>query len=414
MKINQKLILIITLLFLPLQVFAGKIFGKIIDAETKKPIKPDLLLLFEIVQGMAEKERIENANADGTFEFESEIDDNFKIYLVKAYYKGVDYNKRIQIDRDFNGFAEIEVYEPTTDLKNITYTLLHRIIRPVALVGNAANEFLVESTYTIENKGNKVFNLPEDVGTFHFFAPEDVIDVPSVSSKYPGTKVASPENVFDGDNDNEYFISFPFKPGKSELVVTYNVPYTTREVSIEETLYHNFDKFNIFLAPTSLEVETDSTKLENKGVIGQIQFYHLKGINLQKGDKIAYKWSGGDFSEIAHSEDDGHNHQQDFEIKVVPSIIPESKLGIILIGFAVFFMITGIGMNRVSKNRILEKEESLKAEKLRNEKLELVKQIARLDDKFATGKLTQKKYSEQRKDLMNKVKSIFEELKKYV
>ncbi len=414
MKIFKKLILTLILFALPLQVFAGKISGSVINGETKQPMKPDMIILFEIVQGLAEKERIEKPNSDGTFEFSSEIDDNFKIYLVKAFYKGVDYNQRVQIDRDFNGKVEIEIFEPTTDLRNITYTLLHRIVRPVALVGNSANEFLIESTYTIENKGNTVFNLDEEVGTFHFYAPENVVDVPSVSSKYPGTKIASPENVFDGDNDNEYFISFPFKPGKSELVVTFNLPYTEREIAIEEPLYHDFDKFNIFIAPTSLEVETDSTKLENKGVIGQIQFYHLKGIDLKKGDKISYKWSGGDFSEVAHSEDDGHNHQQELDIKSVPSILPESKLGIILLGFAVFFMVTGFGMNRVSKNRILEKEEFLKAQKLKEEKEDLVKQIARLDDKFAAGNLNQKKYSEHRKELMGKVKNVFEELKKFI
>lgn len=417
MNILKKLILTLILFVLPLQevVFAGKISGSVISGENKQPMKPDLIILFEIVQGLAEKERIENPNSDGTFEFNSEIDDNLKIYLVKAFYKGVDYNQRVQINRDFNGEVLIEIFEPTTDLKNITYTLLHRIVRPVAIVGNAANEFLVESTYTIENNGETVFNLDEEVGTFHFFAPEDVVDIPSVFSKYPGTKISSPENVFEGDNDNEYFINFPFKPGKSELVVTYNLSYTNREISIEEPIYHDFDKFNIFIAPISLNVETDSTKLENKGVIGQIQFYHLRGIDLKKGDKISYKWFGGDFSEVRGSaKDDEHNHQQNIEIKVVPSILPEAKFGIILIGFAVFFMVAGFGMNRVSKNRILEREESLKAEKLRNQKLELVKQIARLDDKFATGSLTQRKYSEQRKELIDKVKSVIEQLKKLV
>ncbi|MCC7431258.1 hypothetical protein IT568_10470 [bacterium] len=401
----KNIFLLLFLLILPLEVFAGKISGKIINGSTKEAAKPERVILFKIVTGMAEVERLENVGKDGIFEFQTEISDDQTMYLVKVEFQGASYNKQVSLDRSYGANLEFEVFSSTQSLENIKISLLHRIVRPVSV-----QEFSIESTYTVENSGNQVYTQNDENGTFHFFAPKDVVNSPSVMSKNPGSEISTPANIFDATDENHYFVNFPFKPGKSEIIVTYSVPYTNSKVEINEPIFHDFDKFNIFIAPTDVKIEVDTTKLTNKGVIGQIQFFHIQGKNIVKGDKIFYSWSGGDLETILSNQTDEHGHENESKIQVVPNGFNQNPFVASLSIFAVFLLVTGIGINRLSKFKFEELGEKKKFDELKKRKDFLLRKIANLDDAHELGHL-KVNYKNTRKELLDELYEVYNKIK---
>jgi hypothetical protein len=140
--------------------------------------------------------------------------------LVRAVYKGVNFHAMLPPG---SSTADIKVYDPTTDVRTLGFPTRIIIFQP-----DGAN-LLIGEEYEVQNQANPPVAYFKMDGNFEFKIPEGT-DLKQVSA-------AGPENmsVVQGTMNrgaNHYAIAFAFRPGESQVRLTYSLPYPENKASL--------------------------------------------------------------------------------------------------------------------------------------------------------------------------------------
>jgi hypothetical protein len=157
--------------------------------------------------------------------------------LVRAVYRGVNYHEPIPPGKTT---AEVQVFEPTDKAGTFAIAARAVILQP------NATDLLVGEEYSIENKTKPPMAYFHQNGSFVFALP-DGAELSQVSAAG-----ASGMPVVQGTIDKGKgleAIDFPFRPGESNVRVSYKVPYAGNETKLRILSPYPVARLAVFAPP---------------------------------------------------------------------------------------------------------------------------------------------------------------------
>lgn len=214
---------------------AGTLKGSVRNGTNGQPAAGVDVILIQLQGGM---QPVANTKTDaqGRFEF-THADIGTAPMLVRAVYRGVNYHEPVPPGKTT---AEIQVFEPTDKAGTFAVAARAVILQP------NATDLLVGEEYSIENKTQPPVAYFHQNGSFVFALP-DGAQLSQVSASG-----ASGMPVVQGTIDkgkNLEAIDFPFRPGESNVRVSYKVPYANSQTKLRISSPYAVERLAVFAPP---------------------------------------------------------------------------------------------------------------------------------------------------------------------
>jgi hypothetical protein len=225
--------------FLASPAFAGTVTGTVRNGTTGKPAAGVEMILIQL-QGTMQPVANTKTDADGHYRFDHPGLGAGPM-LIRAVYRGVNYHEPATPDKTT---VDVEVFEPT-DKPNAFSVTVHAIIfQPTG------PDLTVTEEYNISNKTKPPLAYYRADGSFIFSMPEgaQLTSVSAVGSS--GMPVV--QNPIDKGH-NQQAIAFPFRPGDSQVSLSYKVPYPGNQANLHFASQYAVEHLGLF-APPSMQV----------------------------------------------------------------------------------------------------------------------------------------------------------------
>ena len=256
--------------------------------------------LFRLRSGMEPAKQLEGVS--GTFEIADIEVEGETPMLLQATYLGVNYNEPIHFGRGYEAEAEITVYELLSewndkDLELKTARFVYR---------RDGETLLVDKIFVVENRTAPKKTYHDSEGSFRFVLPTTgLTELHSVSARGE-SGMPVPQQASMDPNGRGYVTKTAFKPGETELVVSYEVDYANADFRVGETAFLPVTELYAFIAPPDITVEAEGW--EALGAEPQGRFVAFRKTNVEIGDRLVLGLSGG--SERAPSISDGSSSSE--------------------------------------------------------------------------------------------------------
>ena len=216
-------------------VSAGTLQGTVRNGTTGQAAAGVDVILIQLQGGM---QPVGNTKTDaqGHFEF-THPQIGAGPMLVRAVYRGVNYHEPVPPGKSI---ADIQVFEPTDKAGTFAIAARAVILQP------NASDLLVGEEYSIENKTQPPVAYFHQNGSFVFALP-DGAELSQVSAAG-----ASGMPVVQGTIDKGKgleAIDFPFRPGESNVRVSYKVPYAGNETKLRISSPYPVTRLAVFAPP---------------------------------------------------------------------------------------------------------------------------------------------------------------------
>jgi hypothetical protein len=227
------------LLFLAIPAFAGTVTGTVRNGTTGKPAAGVEMILIQL-QGTMQPVANTKTDADGHYRFDHPGLGAGPM-LIRAVYRGVNYHEPATPDKTT---VDVEVFEPTDKPSAFEVTVHAIIFQPTG------SDLTVTEEYNISNKTNPPLAYYRADGSFIFSLPEgaQLANISAVGSSGMPV-VQSPIDK----GQNQQAIAFPFRPGDSQVSLSYKVPYPSNQASLHFASKYAVDHLGLF-APPSVQV----------------------------------------------------------------------------------------------------------------------------------------------------------------
>jgi hypothetical protein len=157
--------------------------------------------------------------------------------LVRAVYRGVNYHEPIPPGKTT---AEVQVFEPTDKAGTFAIAARAVILQP------NASDLLVGEEYSIENKTQPPMAYFHQNGSFVFALPDGAQLSQVSAAGASGMPVV--QGTIDKGKGLEA-IDFPFRPGESNVRVSYKVPYAGNETKLRISSPYAVERLAVFAPP---------------------------------------------------------------------------------------------------------------------------------------------------------------------
>jgi hypothetical protein len=251
---------------------AGTVHGTVNNGTTGKPGAGVEVVLIQLQGGM---QPIANTKTDGAGQFSF---DNPSIgaqpMLVRAVYKGVNFHQPLPPGKDS---VSVEVFEPTGDAKTISVPSHVVIFQP-----NGAT-LIVGEEYGVKNDSKPPQAFFRTEGNFEAMLP-DKAELKQMAASGPSGMPVVQAPIDKGKN--KYAIAFAFRPGESEVRLSYEVPYPNSSATVK--LPTAYAGRLLVVAPPSVQLTGDG--LEMAGQEQGMNIYERS--NVAAGTMITVTLSG--------------------------------------------------------------------------------------------------------------------------
>ena len=252
---------------------AGTVHGTVNNGTTGKPGAGVEVILIQLQGGM---QPIANTKTDGAGQFSF---DNPSIgaqpMLVRAVYKGVNFHQPLPPGKDS---VSVEVFEPTGDAKTISVQSHVVIFQP-----NGAT-LIVGEEYGVKNDSKPPQAFFRTEGNFEAMLP-DKAELKQIAASGPSGMPVVQAPIDKGKN--KYAIAFAFRPGESEVRLSYEVPYPNNSATVKLPTAYGGGRL-LVVAPPSVQLRGDGLQMA-----GQEQGMNIyERSNVAAGTMIAVTLSG--------------------------------------------------------------------------------------------------------------------------
>ena len=207
--------------------------------------------------------------------------------LLRVTTSGVNYNQPVNFFRGYEADVDVTVYDAFDEwddnvLEVTTSRFLYR---------REGDKLLVDKVFVVENRTSPPRTYHDPDGTFRFNLPtENLLELHSVSASgalgVPVPQQASP--LRDGSG---YVTKTAFKPGETQIAVSYEVRYTNSEYEVTGQAFHRFPELFVFVAPPDINVTAEGW--ENLGIEPEGRFSSIRMRDVSAGEPIRFTLSGG-------------------------------------------------------------------------------------------------------------------------
>lgn len=301
---------------------------------------------------------------DGSFKF-----DNLATDLQNSYRIIVNFQEGDHFG-DYLTFApgessksvNITVYESTDDANVITDSSAHVIIVP------AKNELEITVVYEFTNSSDRTFigtGEPMANGkkkTLAFTLPAEATDV-----RYG----VGFDQQYIYPSHYGFIDTVPVPPGTKEVAFIYKVPLTGGSYNFREKLNYSVSWFNLLVQGEGIKVKSAQLTEQDKLIFGEGNSYlYFTGLNFARGETIS-----ADISGLAGAS---------------------NQLLLLVLGGAGVVIIIGGGFAFLRKRPGKKEQPAQQVIDSDNTEASLLQELARLDDSFADGLLSEEDYRKQR------------------
>ncbi len=347
---------------------AGVVQGRVIVGSPQAALPSDLevrlrgLTLDENNQVIEFLVRTTNIAPDGTYRFEGvPFDQPRAAYVVEATYNGVVFSNGQIVDPTTTSLdLPITIYESTTDPTVITVDAMHIVLRehPDAL--------LVMQLYVFSNSSDRLFVSEQPVvggrrGSVAIAIPADAYSVQFEDGQLGGRFIAVGDKIYDTD------LMLPGNRSHN-IVVTYFLPFNgSREVRLP--ILYNTRQVTV-LAQEGQRVRADGLNEAGTEVIGDVAYNQYIGTDFSPADTLTLRI------------------QRQVALQNFLPLVMGSLAALLLIAAVVYWLIQRRTLVPVPVVAGLTPQQEA-----------LLREIVRLDEEFAAGRINRLIYEAQRAEL---------------
>ncbi len=281
--------------------------GGVINGTSGRPVAGQKVELLSIAQGM-KLEHETTTGPDGSFKFPAAEMGQSPHLVIRAIYKGVNYNAVVATTQEMQAPASLTVFDVTQEFKNIGVSL------PVMLVQASANTLYVQQQYFVDNQTNPKRTLLNPGGTFFFDTPPSgttrqlavavvgvgEIPLPQAPAQRPG---------------GGYSISYPMKPGLNEIHISYRMESSTSERELSQRLFYPTGTSRILILPPDLQVVGSGLKAVGRDERTQAAVYQISNLSPQGDLQLKVVGEAPQITDPQESSND--QGSEDSQVKVV-------------------------------------------------------------------------------------------------
>ncbi len=370
------LAVLLTIALLPVSSHAFQIRGRVINGTTDTPVKDATVIVVNPSGGMMVENQVEILDDQGSFIID-DLDRSMPVYLVRVTYKDVNYTEMVQFNGEDPYTMEIKIYEPTESWDGVHVSVPHFIVT------RHQDTLSVNKFYQIANHSSPAKTLTTP---FPVYVPEDVLvlnscTVMSLGMPLDRTLVPTEEAGF-------YTVSYPFKPGSTQLSVSMGLPYHGETYTYNEPLKYDIDELVILVNDPSLQITRDGQPVAKTEEFRGFSGFRLA--DLEQGTTLSLTFAGGDaaVSEAPHT------------VLVVPNETHRVSVALMVALTLALLGLIGFVAGKPRSGKI-------EREVLTAHRNKLLDQLARLDDLYKMGTLSEQIYTIKRAELVGDLAQVY-------
>lgn len=301
--------------------------GRVINGTSEHIVPNQKVELLSIGQGM-KVERETQTGPDGSFQFTAVEIGQSPHLIIRAIYKGVNYNLPVTIPEGMGTPLTLTVYEVTKDFRDI------RVSLPVMLAQASEKALLVQQQYFVNNQTNPKKTLLNPEGTFFFDTPPPAVTHELAVSVVGLGGILLPQTAANKPGGG-YSLSYPMKPGLNEIRVSYRMDSATVQREFSHRLFYATGTSRILILPSALQVSGQGLKAVGKDDRTQAAVYQVSNSAPKATFRLRIIGEAPPVTEP--EEGSGDQGSEDSQVRVVrmPNRVYELK-EFILGGFAAF------------------------------------------------------------------------------
>jgi hypothetical protein len=247
---------------------------------------------------------------EGSFEIRDIEVEGDRPMLLQVSAQGVNYNEPVRFGRGYEAEVEVTLYDVTREWSGLEVTTARALYR------REGDALLVDEIYVVANRTNpkKTFHDPENGFRFHL-PTSSLREIRSVSAR-GGSGMPVPQQAAPLPDGSGYVTRTAFKPGETELVVSYVVAYPAEGYRMASRVFYPLPEYYVFVAPPDVRIE--AVGWEELGPEPEGRFVALRKRDLAADSLLELTLSGG--SEIAASSERGEESApaEGGEISILP------------------------------------------------------------------------------------------------
>ena len=221
----------------------------------------------------------------GQFEL-AELDVDLSLpYLVQLQAGGVNYNELVRFSESAHADLQFTVYDVTTEWDDVAVSLARTTLERRGSVLSA------QTHYVVENRSEPPRTLYDPGGTFRFTLPPGLRELHAVTaSSASGVAVPQPTEL---EADGSIYVArTAFKPGSTEIAVSYDVDYATEELIWREVAIYDIPTMVILVSPSDVHVDV-AAEWEKLDPGPASRFLVLRRNGVRKGQILTASFRGG-------------------------------------------------------------------------------------------------------------------------
>lgn len=377
----------------------GKIEGLITnsskDAKPASAANLDIVLVTVPASATSMITTTSKSDGNGKFSFSNLDTVSTTRYFVTTNYGSVDYFSDLltfSSPQSTTVQANFSIYESTEDPSVLKVTQTH-IVLDVQTPWLAVQEILA-----LENTSDRVY-VGKAVGPHRFTVSVPLLPK-AIDVQFDDPNVQ--DSILVGDGVLTY--TLPIGPGQDQIVFQYAVPYIPPNYDFVMNLPFALDKFGLYMPDmgatiTSKQLTAAPNPMGNTA--GAPKFLAMAGSGFSAGTSIKATINNLPSVPVSGTAPSGSGSTTTVPIAAGDN---SQTIGLIVLGIA---GVAAIGLlaypvlrRRSERAALVEKQAGAPAN---NERMDLLQQIADLDDDHETGKVTDAEYQEKRAALKAKL-----------
>ncbi|MEJ2111145.1 MAG: hypothetical protein P8Z37_14785 [Acidobacteriota bacterium] len=311
----------------------GVLEGRLVNA-TDASVQPANVAL-EVVSLSGGMSIIRTAEPDSGGKFRIEGLPLDSMLMLRAIYKGANYNKQFSFGPDGVANVEMEIYETTTS--------------------------------------------------------ENGIEVlPQIRIMAPGSSMPVTQSPLESPDGESYYTQYPMKPGKTAIDVFQILPYKNRKYTYTKKFYYPVSSIEIAVIPMDMDVSGEGLTRVRNDVDNNLAVYRFD--STEKGSIVEWTFTGG--TPVAAQESAAASTGS--TIRPEPNLVGRNAGFITPVLLLGFILVLWYAMNRIDGN---VPENAASRKRLLRERQEvLLNQLADLDQRHKKQTIEPREYQKQRED----------------
>lgn len=309
---------------------AGTVSGTVKNGTTNKPVAEADVIVLQLQGGMQPIATVKT-DASGHFTITNDALGAAPM-LLRVPYKGVLYHQPVPPNTPT---ADVEVYEPTRDPHAFAVTTRAIILQP------KGSELAIGEEYTIENQTNPPVAYYLKQGTFEFHVP-DGAQVNQVSA-WGATGMPVIQGTIDKGKGMEA-VDWPFRPGDNGVRVSYQMPYTGNQATINAPAPYSIQRVLLAIPPG---LQVSSTGFTPAGTMQGFDIYTRDAVAANTPLTISVSGTASEppaDAAGANAQDPSVNSRADgtdaaVSVTTLPPRLDNNVKYILVAGFAALFIL---------------------------------------------------------------------------